>query len=98
MKLVEIKKLEDCFDGSIIFEYSFDENVEETFMKMLGQTGKLDYYPDFRRPFFKIMSRDGLQIKGIIGESNFEITYPLTNKWEKKRNFENSLKKLMDFL
>lgn len=52
MKLVEIKKLEDCFDGSIIFEYSFDENVEETFMKMLGQTGKLDYYPDFRRPFF----------------------------------------------
>jgi len=97
MKLVKIKKLEDCFDGSIIFEYSFDENIEETFMKMLGQTGKLDYYPDFSRPFFKIMTHDGLQIKGIIGEKNFEITYPLTKKWEKKRNFENSLKILMDF-
>lgn len=95
MKLAKISKLEDCFDGSVIFRYSFDEAVEEDFMKRLGKTGRLNYYPEFSRPFFKISTSDGLQIKGIIGERDFEITYPQTKKWQKKQDFENSLKSLL---
>ena len=95
MKLIEIKKLEDCFDGSVIFQYSFDKEVEEELMKKLGQVGKLYYYPDFMRPFFKITTSDGLQIKGIIGEKNFEITYPQTKKWEKKKKFESNLERFL---
>ena len=92
MELVEIKKVEDCFDGSVIFEYYFDREIKEEFMQRLGETGRLDYYPEFHRPFFKIFTSDGLQIKGIIGDKSFQVLYPQTEKWEKKKAFEKQLK------
>jgi hypothetical protein len=54
MKLINIKKLEDCIDGSMIFMYSFNEKIDETLMKKLGEKGNLQYYPEFPRPFFKL--------------------------------------------
>jgi hypothetical protein len=91
MELTDIKKVEDCFDGSVIFEYFFDLEIKEEFMKSLGETGRLDYYPDFLRPFFKIITSDGLQIKGIVGDKSFQVIYPQTKKWEKKEAFEKQL-------
>jgi hypothetical protein len=93
MKLLNIKKLEDCIDGSIIFMYSFNEKIDETFMKKLGEKENLQYYPEFPRPFFKIITADGIQLKGIIGEDNFEVLFPKTNKQERKKKFETDLKK-----
>jgi len=90
MKLIDIKKLEDCFDGSMIFKYSFDKGIEEILMRKIAEKGKLDYYPEFPRPFFKIICA-GVQVKGIIGEDNFEVTFPRTAKEEKKTNFESML-------
>lgn len=92
MELVNIKKLEDCFDGGVIFEYTFDEKIQEGFMKKLSGKGKLDYFPEFAKPFFKIFSDKGLQIKGIIGENNIEVTFPVSEKWERKIDFEAKLK------
>lgn len=96
MKLVNIKKLEDCIDGSMIFMYSFNEKIDETLMKKLGEKGKLEYFPDFPRPFFKIITTDGVQVKGIIGDDNFEVVFPRTNKQERKKNFETNLGKMID--
>ena len=93
MNLVNIKKLEDCIDGSMIFMYSFNEKIDEALMKKLGEKGKLQYYPDFPRPFFKIVTTDGVQVKGIIGDDNFEVVFPSTNKQERKKNFETNLAK-----
>jgi hypothetical protein len=98
MKLVDIRKVEDCFDGSMIFRYSFNKEVEESLMRILGQKGKLHYYPKFLRPFFKIMTGEDVQIKGIIGDDNFEVVYPQTNKLEKKREFEANLRKILEEL
>lgn len=88
MKVIDIKKLEDCFDGSITFKYSFADAIDETMMKKLAEKGKLHYYPEFPRPFFKIITFDGVQLKGIIGDHDFEALFPFTNKQEKKENFE----------
>lgn len=96
MKLVNIKKLEDCIDGSMIFMYSFNEKIHETLMKKLGEKGKLQYYPEFPRPFFKIITADGIQVKGIIGDDNFEVVFPRTNKQERKKNFETILEKMIE--
>jgi hypothetical protein len=93
MELINIKKVEDCFDGSVIFEYYFNEEVKEGHMKKLGNTGRLNYYPDFHRPFFKIITSDGLQIKGIIGDKSFQVLYPQTKKREKKKAFDKQLRK-----
>jgi len=95
MTLVNIKKLEDCIDGSMIFKYSFNEKIDETLMKKLGEKGKLQYYPDFPRPFFKITTADGVQVKGIIGDDNFEVVFPRTNNRERKKNFETNLEKMI---
>lgn len=95
MKLINIKKLDDCFDGSIIFKYSFDDTINETVMKKLAGKGKLHYYPEFPRPFFKITTVDGVQLKGIIGDYDFEVMFPFTNKEEKKGNFDSLLEKMM---
>ena len=92
MELINIKKIEDCFDGSVIFEYFFNEEIKEKFMKKLSEKGKLDYYPEFPRPFFKIITSDGLQIKGIIGDASLQVIYPQTDKWEKKKAFEHQLR------
>lgn len=91
MKLVEVKKMDDCFDGSMVFEYRFDRQIDETFMKIISRPGRLSYYPEFSRPFFKIFSEKGIQIKGIIGDDNFQVTFPQTRKAELKKAFETRL-------
>ena len=98
MKLVNIKKLEDCIDGSMIFMYSFNEKIHETLMKKLGKKGKLQYFPGFARPFFKIITADGVQVKGIIGDDNIEVVFPRTDKEERKKNFETNLEKIIEEL
>jgi hypothetical protein len=98
MKLINIKKLEDCIDGSMIFMYSFNEKIDETLMKKLGEKGNLQYYPEFPRPFFKLITTDGVQVKGIIWDDNIEVVFPRTNKQERKTNFETNLVKMIEKL
>jgi hypothetical protein len=95
MKLLKIIKLEDCFDGSIIFEYFFSENIAEEFMRDIGSTGELLYYPNFSKPFYKIFTNDDIQIKGIIGEKSFQIIFPSTNKTILQENFNLFLKNII---
>jgi hypothetical protein len=96
MRLIEIRKLEDCFDGSIIFKYSFDREVDEVLMKRIGEEGKVQYFPEFARPFFKIITPGSIQVRGIVGDRDFEAVYPQTDKWVKKGAFEANLKKLLE--
>lgn len=95
MKLLEIKKMEDCFDGSLVYCYEFSKVVTELLMRAMVNNGKLDYFPEFAKPFFKIFTSEGLQIKGILGENNIEVTYPQTGHLEKKTIFEENLRLLL---
>lgn len=74
MKIIEIKDIEDCFDGSFIKELLFDREVTKEFILYLGKTGDLDYYPTFARPFYKIDSKGKFQIKGVEGNKTARIT------------------------
>ena len=94
MKLIKIEKVEDCLDGSMVFKYSVNEKINETVMRQLAEGGKLQYYPDFPKPFFKIITADGMQVKGIIGDDNFEVLFPRRNKEERKKAFDAGLKKI----
>jgi hypothetical protein len=94
MKLTNIKKVEDCLDGSMVFKYSLNKKINETLMRKLAEGGKLQYYPEFPRPFFKLITADGVQVKGIIGDSNFEVLFPRRNKEERKKVFDAGLEKM----
>jgi hypothetical protein len=91
MKLLEVLKVEDCFDGGLRFEYRFDGEIAEPFMRGLATGARLDYFPDFPKPFFKIIRGDGVQIKGILGTADIEAFFPSMQKEEIKRNFDAEL-------
>jgi len=47
MKLIEVRKVEDCFDGGLKLEYRFDGEIAEPFMRHLAVGSRLDYFPIF---------------------------------------------------
>lgn len=88
------EKKETCFDGSEIYEYICDMPVDESFMRKLAQGGQLSFYPEFTRPYFKIVTKDDIQIKGILGDKSFEAVFPKSaldriKKEFIERNFES---------
>ncbi|MDK9700429.1 MAG: hypothetical protein OEM52_09825 [bacterium] len=80
MRLQRKELLEDCFDGSGIFLYYFDEPIAKTFIMTLSRFGKLEYFSEFPRPFFRVVSLDGLQMKGVEGEYSIRVLLPSQNR------------------
>jgi hypothetical protein len=80
MKILEQRKLEDCIDGSQIFQYSFDMPWTEQRILSLKKLGRLDYFKDFPRPFFRLCGNRGLQLKGVGGGTACLIFFPRTGK------------------
>lgn len=88
MKILEKRKLEDCIDGSQIFRYRLDQVWSKSSIHELKKMGRLDYYPDFPRPFFRLCAAHGLQIKGVEGERDCQIFFPLQNREQAEAEIE----------
>lgn len=95
MRVVEIRKKEDCSDGGMIYEYHFDDGFPQHVMRRLAEGGTLQFFPEFARPFFKLVTADGVHIKGIIGQSSIEALFPRTGKLERKSRFESFLDEIL---
>lgn len=89
MIIVNIQPVEDCFDGSSVLGYSFDEPWTKESIFRLKAMGKLDYFPEFPRPFFRLRGDGGLQIKGVQGENSCRVIFPKNEKEALRRQFEN---------
>ena len=76
MQILEGRKVEDCFDGSSVYRYRFDEGWTSSTIQMLAPLGRLDYYPDFPRPLFRLVTPEGIQIKGVEGDPACRVIYP----------------------
>ncbi len=88
------KKIEDCFDGSRIFEYQFESEIDSVFITKLGRLGKLEYFKDFPRPFFRIITAKGNQFKGVEGEKSFKAIFTRSDLESGKEDLENKLESL----
>jgi hypothetical protein len=73
MKVVEIRHVEDCFDGSLIKELLLSHAISQDLIFSLGKGGKVQYFPHFARPFFKIRVAGVYDIKGIEGNMSMRI-------------------------
>ncbi|HBF89120.1 MAG TPA: hypothetical protein DDX39_10800 [Bacteroidales bacterium] len=73
MKIIEIKNIEDCFDGSFIKELFLDEQITKEYILLLKEKGELKYYPTFARPFFSFEIEDVMNIKGVEGNYSIRI-------------------------
>lgn len=79
MKILEIKELENCFDGSFMKEATFDMIVEKKFIDYLGKYGELEYYGNFLRPFYKLSIPFKFILKGIEGNNTAQIVFYRSN-------------------
>jgi hypothetical protein len=80
VQIVRIDKIEDCFDGSSVYQYFLDEPWTRETITRLDALGKLEYFPEFPRPFFRVFGQLGYQVKGIEGEKNCRVILPRIGK------------------
>ena len=89
MRIVEVKKIEDCFDGSRVYRYWFDRAWTEEAIVRLRSLGELDYFPEFPRPFFRLVGQGGMQVKGVAGEDNCRAIFPKAEQDRIRQEFED---------
>ncbi len=82
MKLLRAVRVEDCFDGSSVYRYFFDSVWSREEIRRLGELGRLDYYPDFPRPFFRVVGPGGAQLRGVEGERSCQVVLPRQDRQE----------------
>jgi len=95
LKVTNIKEVEDCIESGTIFEFFFDKEIDNEFIVSLGKLGRLYYYDTFSKPFFKVITFSGVQIKGILGDPFIKVFFPSTDKEKKKEEFEKFLSDLL---
>jgi len=84
MKVSETRHVEDCFDGSLIVEILFQDNITKENISAISSKGTLHYYPNFARPFFKIRVSNLYDIKGIEGNNTLRIQLKDPEKYSLK--------------
>lgn len=67
MKIIEMQHLDDCLGRSLIRDVHFDEPFDEAFIEHLGCSGKLSYFKEFARPFFRLDLPGHFTFKGVQG-------------------------------
>ena len=80
MRIVKVEQLEDCFDNTAEFAYHMSEPWSGPTIRALEELGKLEYFAHFPRPFFRVRTPGGVQIKGVEGETRCRAIYPERNR------------------
>jgi len=75
-RVIAVRKVEECLDGTTIKEFDLDAPLTEAVMRQIVEDGKLRYYPDFPRPYFRIDRTDAAVIQGVIGTCTLRIVFP----------------------
>jgi hypothetical protein len=80
LKILNRIKIEDCFDGSAVFNYQLSESWTKDIAYNLACLGEFQYFADFPRPFFRLKTESGLFLNGIAGANDCRIVFPRTNR------------------
>lgn len=68
-----MERLEDCLNGDRQYVVQLDAPWTRTEIMKLASMGKLDYFADFPRPFFRMRGAQGTEIKGVEGLSQCRV-------------------------
>lgn len=89
-------KVEDCFNGSKIYDIKIEHPITINLILTLGTLGRLEYFKEFPRPFFRIHSpEEGFQIKGVEGEYSFRIILSSAGKERGIKILEETLERFV---
>ena len=73
MEIIDFNQVEDCIGSSKSFQIKLDEAWTDTLINSLSTIGKLDYYPEFTRPLFKLRGDEAFILKGVGGEKSANL-------------------------
>lgn len=76
MKIVKIKKIEGCLEGTNVRDILFDSAITREFIDFLGKKGKLIYNQEMEKPFFRVIVRGGYTLKGSLGNKSIRVILP----------------------
>lgn len=73
--IVNISLLETCLDSSVVKSIQLDTPMDESFMHAIAQQGRLQFYADFPRPYFRIERPYHYVLQGVLGNDSLRVTY-----------------------
>lgn len=91
MKVIHVKDQEDCFDGSLMKDILLDCLVTKSFIEFIGEKGDLSYFPNFARPFFKVIVKGHYFLKGIENNASLNLVLYKRNPRESLALFLNHI-------
>lgn len=82
VRVIAVRKVEDCFDADIMREVEIDSEMSEEIMRRISVEASLKYYADFPRPYFRIEKDNFYTIQGVIGNKTFRVVFSKSNMQE----------------
>lgn len=96
MKQISSEKIDNCFANARTYRYHLPAAVDEAFAQRMGSLGSLFIKKNLRRPFFRIETESGVQIKGILGDRSVKVSFPEQRWEEEKVIWERQITKLIE--
>lgn len=66
---------ESCLDSAVVKSFELDGALDEATMYRLASNAKLQYFPDFPRPYFRIDRARAYVVQGIVGDRQLRVTF-----------------------
>jgi hypothetical protein len=74
-RVVAMILIESCLDSSTVKEIELDQDLGEELMRRMATEARLQYYPHFPRPYFRIERERCYVIQGVLGNRSFRVTF-----------------------
>jgi hypothetical protein len=74
-RVLAITVLETCLDSSVIRAYDLDEPLCEPIMRRVASGGRLQFFPHFPRPYFRVDTARTWVLQGVFGETRLRATF-----------------------
>ena len=75
IQVIDSKVLENCSDRSVVKELELSEAVGELIMKRIARRGKLQYFPNFPRAYFRVDRNRFYVVQGVFGNTTLRVTF-----------------------
>lgn len=75
VRVVSSQILENCLDRSVVKEIHLSEAVGEAVMRRMARHGKLQFFPNFPRPYFRIDRSQTYVVQGVFGKTSLRVTF-----------------------
>lgn len=90
-----VEKTENCFADAQTYAYKAPQAITEAVLALpaFAAWGICEIKRNYRRPFYFIRG-NGMEIKGILGDTCFKVSYPEADWQQRKIEFEKALEEM----